>query len=68
MRTENYIRIIAGGLVFTSALLGFVYSPYWLFVTMFVGLNLFQFGFTGFCPLAIVLRKMGVKDQVIRND
>lgn len=60
MKRENYIRIIAGTFVFVSALLGYLHSPYWLFITMFVGLNLFQFGFTGFCPLALILKKCGV--------
>jgi len=55
MKIENKIRIIAGFFVFTSALLGFFINKYWLLVTMFVGLNLFQFGFTNFCPLKKVL-------------
>jgi len=63
MRMENYIRIIAGIFVFASSLLGYVHSKYWLFFTMFVGLNLFQFGFSGFCPLALVLKKCGVKEN-----
>jgi len=62
MKLENYIRVIAGTFVFVSALLGFFYSKWWLLFTMFVGLNLFQFGFTGFCPLAILLKKLGVKE------
>ena len=35
-------------------------SRYWLLFTAFVGANLFQFGFTGFCPIALVLKKLGV--------
>ena len=62
MKTQNYIRMIAGASVFTTALLGFIYSHYWLFVTMFVGLNLFQYSFTNFCPLKIILNKLGIKD------
>lgn len=62
MKLENYIRIIAGTFVFVSAALGFFHSKYWLLLTMFVGLNLFQFGFSGFCPLAIILKKAGVKE------
>ena len=60
-RIEDYIRIIAGTFVLVSATLGFFHSRYWLLFTMFVGLNLFQFGFTGFCPLALLLKKLGVK-------
>ncbi|MCA9460337.1 MAG: DUF2892 domain-containing protein [Nanoarchaeota archaeon] len=54
---ESKIRIIAGTFVFISALLGFFHHKYWLFITMFVGLNLFQFGFTQFCPLKLILKK-----------
>ncbi|MFW5746508.1 MAG: YgaP family membrane protein [Nanoarchaeota archaeon] len=60
LRRENVIRIFAGGLVFISTLLGALHNPYWLLLTMFVGLNLFQFGFSGWCPLDIMLRKLGV--------
>jgi hypothetical protein len=62
MKMENYIRIIAGIFVFTTAVLGFFFSKYWLFATMFVGLNLFQFGFTGFCPMAMFLKRLGVRE------
>jgi hypothetical protein len=62
MKRENMIRIIAGMFVFVSAMLGFFHSRWWLLFTMFVGLNLFQFGFTGFCPLAIVLKRFGVRE------
>jgi len=62
MKLENYIRIIAGAMVFVSALLGYFHNKYWLFLTMLVGLNLFQFGFTGFCPLGMILKKCGVKE------
>lgn len=58
MKIENIIKVFAGTFVFVSALLGYLVHPYWLFLTMFVGLNLFQFGFTGFCPLKIILQKV----------
>lgn len=58
MKIENKIRIIAGMFVFISALLGYTHHKYWLFFTMFVGLNLFQFGFTNFCPLEIILKRL----------
>jgi len=44
-----------------SLLLGHFVSPYWFWLTAFVGANLLQSTFTGFCPLAVVLRKFGVK-------
>jgi hypothetical protein len=62
MKLENYIKIIAGAFVFSFALLGYFHSKYWLFLTMFVGLNLFQFGFTNFCPLTIILKKCNIKE------
>ncbi|MCA9496236.1 MAG: DUF2892 domain-containing protein [Nanoarchaeota archaeon] len=55
---ENKIRIIAGSFVFISALLAYFHHKYWLFFTMFVGVNLLQFGFTNFCPLKIILEKL----------
>lgn len=62
MKIQNAIKLIAGTLVFTSALLGYIHSTKWLFITMFVGLNLFQFSLTGFCPLAIILKKFGMRE------
>ena len=59
---EQYIKIFAGTVVFTTALLGYLHNQNWLFITMFAGLNLFQFGFTGFCPLKCALKKAGVKE------
>ncbi|MCK5684021.1 DUF2892 domain-containing protein [bacterium] len=63
MKLENYIRVIAGLFVFVSALLGYLHHKYWLFFTMFVGLNLFQYGFTNFCPMALILKKLGIKES-----
>jgi hypothetical protein len=68
MTVERYIRVFAGLFVMVSLALGveasplFV-SPWFLAFTAFVGLNLFQFGFTNFCPLAIILKKMGVPES-----
>ena len=67
MTVERWIRVIAGLFVFLSVALGAPASPlfvseWFLAFTAFVGLNLFQFGFTNFCPLAMILRKLGVKD------
>jgi hypothetical protein len=39
------------------------HSSYWLWFTAFVGANLLQFGFSGFCPLASILKKLGVKES-----
>jgi hypothetical protein len=45
-----------------SVVLSQVHSPYWLFFTAFVGLNLFQSAFSNWCPMITILRKLGVKD------
>jgi hypothetical protein len=57
-RIERIIKGFAGSLVFVTAILGYFHSEYWLFVTMFVGLNLFQYSFTDFCPLKYFLEKV----------
>ena len=67
MTTDRIIRILAGFFVLLSLALGAAASPLfhsanWLWLTAFVGFNLFQSGFTGFCPPEILLRKLGVKD------
>ncbi|WP_018151138.1 YgaP family membrane protein [Leeia oryzae] len=67
MATERIVRIVAGFFVLLSLSLGAAASPLfvsanWLWFTAFVGLNLFQSGFTGFCPLVNILHKLGVKD------
>lgn len=67
MTTDRIIRILAGIFVLLSLALGADASPMfhsanWLWFTAFVAFNLFQSGFTGFCPPEILLRKLGVKD------
>jgi hypothetical protein len=66
MTTERLIRIFAGSFILASLLLGVEASPlyvskHFLWFTAFVGANLLQSGFTRFCPLEIILRKLGVK-------
>ena len=66
MTTERIIRIIAGLFVLLSLALGAPGSPLfvnanWLWFTAFVGANLFQASFTGFCPLANILKRFGMK-------
>ena len=68
MTVERYIRVVAGLFIMVSLALGVQASPVFvsewaLAFTAFVGLNLFQFGLTNFCPMAIILRKLGVKDS-----
>ncbi|MGI2324004.1 MULTISPECIES: YgaP family membrane protein [Methylococcus] len=66
MTTERWVRIVAGFFILLSLSLGVEASPLfvnanWLWFTAFVGANLFQSGFTRFCPLESILRKLGVK-------
>lgn len=58
MRIENQIRAFAGVFVLSSLGMAYYVSPMWLWFTAFVGFNLLQSSFTGFCPLEIILRKV----------
>lgn len=62
MKTESYIRILAGSLVLVSVALARFVSPWWLLLAVFVGLNLVQSVFTGFCPAELILHKLGLGD------
>lgn len=61
MTVNQLVMMFAGIFILASLALGHFHSPNWLYFTAFVGLNLFQSAFTGFCPLAIMLKKLGVK-------
>ena len=61
MSIDRFVFAFAGAMILISLLLALVFSRYWLFFTAFVGVNLFQAAFTGFCPVAILLKKVGVK-------
>jgi hypothetical protein len=60
MCVEKAIYILAGSLVLTSTILAALVSLWWLLLAGFVGLNLVQSAFTGFCPAEIVFRKLGL--------
>jgi hypothetical protein len=60
---ERYIRRIAGTFVLISLALGLWVSKWWFLFTAFVGLNLIQSSFTGWCLMEDILRKLGVKDS-----
>jgi hypothetical protein len=60
MKMHLLIRRFAGLFILVSLVLAHYHSPYWLWVTAFVGFNLLQSSFTNFCPLEIMLRKLGV--------
>lgn len=61
MNIDRVVLGFAGTVVLVSVLLAHFVSPWWLLLTLFVGANLLQSSFTGFCPLAFVLSKFGVK-------
>lgn len=60
MKLENVIRALAGTMTLTSLALAHFVHPNWIWLTVFVGANLLQSAFTGFCPAENVLRKLGV--------
>ena len=59
MKIDNFIRALAGSMVLLSVALAHFISPWWLLLTCFIGVNLIQSAFTGFCPPTIVLAKLG---------
>jgi hypothetical protein len=59
---NDWVHIIAGILILGSLALGLWVSPYWYLFTAFVGANLFQYGVSKVCPMAVILRKIGVRD------
>ncbi len=69
MEVNRFINIFAGFMIMFG--LGMAHwsgqvnlsNASWLWLPLFVGFNLFQMGFTGFCPLAIILRKLGLKNS-----
>lgn len=61
MNIDRFVFAFAGTMIITSLLLSYFLHPAWLFLAAFVGLNMFQAAFTGFCPLAILLKKAGLK-------
>jgi hypothetical protein len=61
MSVDRAVMMFAGFMVLLSLALGFYISPYWYLLTGFVGLNLMQASLTGFCPAAILLRKLGIR-------
>ncbi len=60
MKMQLLVRRFAGVFILVSLLLAHYHSPYWLWFTAFVGFNLLQSSFTNFCPLEIILEKVGV--------
>ena len=61
MTVEPMLRLIAGVFVAASVLLGIYVHPYFLWFTLFVGVNLAQSAFTNWCPMMTILRRVGVR-------
>ena len=61
MNIDRMILAFAGSMILISLLLSQIHSIYWLWFTAFVGANLLQSSFTGFCPLVKVLKPLGLK-------
>jgi hypothetical protein len=65
MTVDRWVRAIAGAFVMASVVLAVTVNLNWLFFTAFVGLNLFQYGFTNVCPLGWILKKLGVPESKV---
>lgn len=60
MTIDRIVFVFAGSVILLSLALAQIHSPYWLWVTAFVGFNLLQSAFTGFCPLVSILGRLGI--------
>ena len=63
MSLERLITAFAGFMVLLSLALTYLIHPYFVWLTVFVGANLFQSAFTGFCPVGLLLHKLGIKSE-----
>jgi membrane protein implicated in regulation of membrane protease activity len=61
MSIDRIVMAFAGAMVLLSVTLAHFFSPWWMLLAAFVGFNLIQASFTGFCPLAMALKRFGVK-------
>ncbi len=61
MTIDRFVMMFAGTVILLSLVMSQFHHIYWLYLTAFVGANLFQAAFTGFCPLAKILKSVGLK-------
>lgn len=61
MNVDKLVFRVAGAMVILGVTLAFIHHIAWLALPAFVGLNMFQASFTGFCPLASIARRLGVE-------
>ena len=67
MSVDRLVLLMAGIFILLSVLLAAVHTIYWLWLTAFVGANMAQAALTGFCPMAVLLKKIGVKPGIAFN-
>ena len=63
MTVENGVRVMAGSMMLISLSLAHWVNPNWLWLGVFVGVNLIQSAFTGFCPAVKILKALGLKES-----
>ena len=61
MTLDRAVMVFAGCVVLVGVVLSLTVHPWWIALTVFAGLNMIQASFTGFCPAAMIFRKLGVK-------
>jgi len=61
LNIDKAVLVFAGAVVVTGVTLSVLVSPYWLLLPALAGLNMFQAGITGFCPAAIIFRRIGLE-------
>ena len=61
MNVDRAVFAMAGSLVLVSLALYWLFSPYWLLLAAFVGANMLQAAFTGFCPAAVIFARLGLR-------
>ena len=62
MNVDRAVLAFAGMMILASLALAWFVSPYWLLLTAFVGVNMVQSAFTGFCPAAMIFRRLGLRE------
>ncbi|MBI5318789.1 DUF2892 domain-containing protein [Bradyrhizobium sp.] len=67
MNVDKAVLAFAGFVVLLGLSLGYYVNAYWYLLTAFAGLNMFQASFTGFCPAAMVFKKLGLRDGCAFN-
>ena len=60
MNIDRIVFAVAGSLILFSVIMGVFHSVYWLWFTAFIGANMLQAAFTGFCPMVVILKIMGI--------